>query len=390
MSALSPGKVLAISGSNTRRFLRDRTNLFFVFVFPVALILILGAQFGGNPDPRLGVVGADGATAGPLLDLVRAETAVNVIEVDGEQELVDRVESTDLHAGVVLPTDLASAVAAGERAGIGFVAGNTPAGQQLRTVVDEALAQLLVEPTAVRAAVERGADPTAAADAAARLAPAVEVVTVRTETAGERLFPEGTEGFDVAAPSQLVLFTFINGLTGAYALILSRQLGVSRRMLSTPTSMGTILTGEAVARWLISLIQGLYILAATLILFRVDWGDPLGALAVVAAIAAAAAGAAMCFGAFFDQPEQASGIGIVVGLGLAALGGAMVPIELFSDTLSTVARLTPHFWAIDAFAELIRHDATILDILPQLGVLVAMAAALTALATWRLRAVLTR
>lgn len=102
-----------------------------------------------------------------------------------------------------------------------------------------------------------------------------------------------------------------------------------------------------------------------------------------------AAGAAMCFGTLFSNPDQAAGIGTIAALGHAAVGGAMVPIELFSDTLASVARVTPHFWAIDAFAELIRRDGTILDIGPQLGVLTAFAGALLLLAAWRMRVVLT-
>ena len=34
-------KVLAIGWANTKRFLRQRSNLFFVFVFPILLILLL-------------------------------------------------------------------------------------------------------------------------------------------------------------------------------------------------------------------------------------------------------------------------------------------------------------------------------------------------------------
>jgi ABC-2 type transport system permease protein len=68
----------------------------------------------------------------------------------------------------------------------------------------------------------------------------------------------------------------------------------------------------------------------------------------------------------------------------------MFPIELFSPTMQQVAHLTPHAWALDGFAELVRRDGTIVDILPELGVLLAFAVVLITLATWRLRVVLTR
>ena len=68
----------------------------------------------------------------------------------------------------------------------------------------------------------------------------------------------------------------------------------------------------------------------------------------------------------------------------------MVPVEIFSSTMQSISKITPHYWANDAFAELVRRDGTVADILPQLGVLAAYAAVLLALATWRLQRVLTR
>lgn len=68
----------------------------------------------------------------------------------------------------------------------------------------------------------------------------------------------------------------------------------------------------------------------------------------------------------------------------------MFPLELFSPTMQTVAHATPHAWALDGFAELVRHDGNAIDILPELGVLVLYAAALLLVAAWRLRVVITR
>ena len=67
----------------------------------------------------------------------------------------------------------------------------------------------------------------------------------------------------------------------------------------------------------------------------------------------------------------------------------MVPIEFFSDTMQTVAHLTPHAWALDAFAILVREDGTIADITTELTVLMLFAVTLLALASWRLRKTLT-
>jgi ABC-2 type transport system permease protein len=63
----------------------------------------------------------------------------------------------------------------------------------------------------------------------------------------------------------------------------------------------------------------------------------------------------------------------------------MMPLEFFSPTMLRVAHLTPHAWAADGFATLVRHDGSALDILPELSVLVGFAAVLFTAGSWVLR-----
>jgi ABC-2 type transport system permease protein len=101
-------------------------------------------------------------------------------------------------------------------------------------------------------------------------------------------------------------------------------------------------------------------------------------------------GVAMIIGVFAKNPDQAGAFGVAVGLILAALGGAMVPAELFDEPMSTISRLTPHAWAIDALRDLSFRAAGVSDILVQLAVLGAMALGLVIVGTWALRRSLTR
>jgi ABC-2 type transport system permease protein len=97
----------------------------------------------------------------------------------------------------------------------------------------------------------------------------------------------------------------------------------------------------------------------------------------------------MLVGATVHNDSQASGLGVGLGLGMAALGGSMMPLELYPDVMRQVAYVTPHAWANEAMAEIVRRDGGLGDVLLQVGVLTAFAVALLALATWRLRHTLT-
>lgn len=385
-------KVFAIAWSNVRRMLRERSNIFFVFIFPLALILLIGAQFGGGVEPPVGIHQADdGTLANAIADEVGGVEGIEVRGFETRDELTSAVERGTVALGLFLPAGMDQAAAAGEQAQMEVVVRPDGAGPQLQAVIASAISEVMVPVNAAQFAAEAtDSDFDQALEVATGLEDQAPGVTVTTTAVGEALFPSTLGRFDLGAASQLVLFTFLTALAGSSALILSRQLGISRRMLGTPTSTSTIILGESAGRWSVAMVQGLYIVVVTFLMFRVNWGDPLGAAAILITFAAVGAGAGMLVGASFSNEAQASGIGIVLSLGLAALGGAMFPIELFSPTMQKVAHLTPHAWALDGFAELVRRNGTIVDILPELGVLIVYAAVLLALASWRLRAVITR
>ncbi len=386
-------RVVAITGVALKRFVRERANLFFVFILPIGIIVLIGAQFGGGVTPQLGIhvpAGA-GAVADSIVAALEETGEVEIVRYDDRNALAEAVALGDVAAAVDMPAGLSERLAAGEDLAIELIG---PAGQILagyEALLREAVTGAIQVERAIRFAVAEGAArPDAEAAVTEILDDGAMPIVVETAEAGESLF-QGVGGqFEIGSTSQLILFMFLTGLTGSAAMIQSRRYGVTRRMLSTPTGAFTIVTGEAFGRFAVVLIQGLYIVLATTLMFQIDWGNLLGAASILLAFGAVGAGAAMLFGTLFRNDQQATGIGVVAGLGLAALGGCMVPIELFPSAMETVAHFTPHAWALDAFAVLQRRDGTLVDILPQIGVILGFAVLLIALATWRMRATLGR
>ncbi len=384
-------KALLIAGTNLRRMFRERSTIFFVIVLPLLIILLLGAAFGGRFTPEVGVVTAGSGQLGKeLVAALDGNEDVDVRRFETEAELVTAVERGDVQAGLVLPAGYDTTLRTSGQATLSYLARPDQLGQQLRSTVDAAVAGQAGQLRAARFAEELElASFEEGLEAAERVALALPAVTVEVETAGEALFPEDVGRFDLGAAQQLVLFVFLTSLTGAIALIETRRLGLSRRMLATPTPAGVVVLGEGLGRFAIALAQGLIIVAVTALVFSVDWGDPLAAAILLVVFCLVGAGAGMLLGATLANDQQAGAVSLLAGLGLAALGGSMVPLEVFPDTVRTVAHVTPHAWANDAFAELIRRDGGLGDILLELGVLAAYAACLLGLATWRLRRAIT-
>ncbi|MBT8208346.1 MAG: ABC transporter permease [Acidimicrobiia bacterium] len=378
-------KVFAIGKTSVVRLMRDRLNLFFVFVLPTMLIVVIGVVFGSGITPRLGILSAgDGEFETEIVEELMAVGVFETTLLTDRAEVVQAVERGELELGVVIPEAFDDTIAAGVAAEIEYLARPSGSGFEVQAIVQGIIDDQAARIRAGRFLVEEGLAPDLAAALAVVDAASVGVAEVEVEL--DSTGPMATVGaFDLGAAQNLVLFMFVTSLAASAALILSRKLGVSKRMLSTPTSATTVVAGETLGRFLVALTQGLFIAVVAALAFGVDWGYLPAALAVIVAFAAVGTGAAMLIGSTFSNDEQAGGIGTFLGLGLGALGGCMVPLEIFSPTMRQVAHVTPHAWALDAFSELIREDAGFGDILNELAVLVGFATVLILLAAWRFR-----
>ena len=381
--------VRAIAGVELRRFLRDRSNIFFVFIFPLLLVLVIGVQFGGEDDGRVSVAGGRSTLRTALVEALEADGVA--VTSAGAGTVREQVARGRTDVGVFLTDAATAAYDAGAGLEIEVLTGSQQGAQATTERVRTAAARVVGERGQVAALTAQGISPQRAAAAvtaaSGTLTPPRLVVVDVDEVAQEF---EGLGRFDQGAMAETLLFVFLVSLAGSATLIQARRLGVLRRTLAAPVSAGQAILGQVMGRFAIAGFQGAYIMVATATLFGVSWGSVWLALVVLAAFSMVAAGAAMLIGSLLDNDGAASSAGVGVGLVLAALGGCMLPLELFPDTLQTVAHLTPHAWAYEALAEVQRHGAGIGDIAPQLAVLAAMAGGLLVLGTRALRRSMTR
>ncbi len=367
--------MIAISATILRRYFRDRSNLFFVFVLPFVIILLVGVSAGSSLETEIGVVGARTPTGQIVLEELGSD---DLRFFDGDAAISDatRAVGTGRLAGaIVFPERLADPIEYVRLPGFG-----SDGAARLDDAVE------LVNARAGLRAVAR--DLGREAEAADVAAAGVTMPMVRTERIGDDLWG-GLDDSASAALTQTVLFTFLAGLTASVLLVEDRASGISRRHLTAPVPTWRIVAGEIVGRLLITTAQAALIVVATAVFFDVDWGDPFATGAVVVLFAAVAASCSVLLGSMVRRPESATAIGVTAALVLAALGGAMAPIEIFPPTMQVIARFTPHFWAIDALTVTMAGGG-IGDVAAELGVLLAVTAALLGTAAVVRRRLLTR
>ena len=382
--------VVTVARQELRRFLRDRSNIFFVFIFPLMLVAMIGLQFGNDASTgQVAVVGDGGPLAERLADELEDREAV--VSTPSWEDALTRLARGRLDVAVRVTPAAEEAAAAGRDLELEMVRGSANRAPVAEQMVRAAVGEVQAVRAQQDALTSRGVEPEQAEAALAEarslvVAPRVEVTT--TDELAQEF--DGLGQFDYGAAGQLLLFTFLTTLNGATTLIQARRLGVVRRMMSAPVTSTQLILGSTLGRWALGVFQGAYIMAASSLLFGVRWGNLALAVLVLAVFALVAAGAAMLLGTLVHNEGPAVGLAVGSGLVLGALGGSMFPLELFGDGMRTVAHVVPHAWGYEALADVQRHGAGLVEVLPELGVLAAMAAVLIGLGAWSLRRSLSR
>jgi len=196
--------------------------------------------------------------------------------------------------------------------------------------------------------------------------------------------------FAMVVPSFVVMFAFfIVGALGA-DLLKERQEGTLRRLIAAPLPRWTIITGKMLAYLVIVVAQVTLIFGAASLIFDMPLGKSIfGLLLLTIAMGLAATGLGMMIAAISKTDRQADTTGTLLGFVLAGLGGSIsfgvVPLYKGGGTMEIVSKLTPHAHALNAYDMLMIGGKGLVDVLPEIGILLGFALVFMLIASWRFR-----
>jgi ABC-type Na+ efflux pump permease subunit len=201
------------------------------------------------------------------------------------------------------------------------------------------------------------------------------------------LLKRGAARYQILVPSYTVMFAFFLVLTAGWLFVAERRQGTMLRLRAAPLSRGQILLGKLIPCYLLSLVQGFFLLGAGKVAFGMSWGsEPLWLIAVVASTSFAAMGLALLVASLAQTETQVAIYGTLLVLVLAGVSGCLMPRDLMPEEMKQISLVTPHAWALDAYAQLLLNPA------PEVGIvsraclmLVGFGAVYLLLAWWRLR-----
>ena len=356
--------ILTIGHNDLRLFLRDRASFIWLFVIPTVFVYGMGFAFRGRPDPsnpRPAVL-IDNRDPGLFGRVFLEELGVQGVNVVAPEN------ASQAKRGIRIPADFTQRVLAKQKVKVEFfkIEGSD---DQFAVLVELRLVRALVALNAhliEYAATHGGAPPTE--EALRALIQSPNPVTLDARFAGRKPIPVG---FSQSLPGIMVMYLLMNLMIFGGSLVAAeRRSGVLRRLSINPVRRGELVFGRMYGLMLLAAVQIAYFLLVGQFVFKVNIGDHLAGVALVAFVFAwVACSLGVLIGCLVQAQDKVVGLCLLLALPMAALGGCWWPLEITPGFLQKAAHAVPTAWALDGLHQLITFGGGLGGALPAIGVL---------------------
>jgi len=221
---------------------------------------------------------------------------------------------------------------------------------------------------------------------------AARPLVVVDETLPEELDREEDElNFaELAVPSMTVLFVFLTAQTTAQSIYDEKKIGSFRRLLAAPMSKFSLLSGKLTPNFLLVILQVVVIFFAATVIFpllgmdRLTLGNNVPALVLLilaTALCSTTLGALIV--SIAHTEAQIGSLSTAALWIMAFLGGSIVPLFLVNDTLAAIGKVTPQYWAVTGFYDLLVRGQGLSEVTDSLLALLSFSVFFMAVALWR-------
>jgi len=427
-------QILATTWKDLKILLKDSGGLATLFLMPVMFIFVMTLALGGlfsdggdNPTEIL-VVNDDTGTIGAQIVEGLQATEGFAVETEWDGAALTRARAEALIAdqersiAVIIPADFSDT---NQRSVFDTPTDETPQKAQIDLVVDPALSSQFVGPVKgtltglsqqalMTGVAPRGIDlfldqidQTAGASLPTETRESLREQALRSTAGGGitgsvvevvQMQPAGMEieqfpnSVQQNVPGWTLFGVFFISQTLATSLLEEKKVGTFRRLLVAPMSRAALLLGKLTPFLIVNLVQIVLMFAVGVFIMplvgapKLELGPHPEALILISlAISLAATGLGLLIAALAKTAEQIGGLGSLLVVTMAALGGVMVPRFVMPDFMQTVGLITPHAWALTAYQDVLVRGYDVARILPEVAALMGFAVVFFGVALWRFK-----
>jgi ABC-2 type transport system permease protein len=348
------GQILGYTALLLRAYARDRTALFFGFLFPLLFMVLFGVlNFGGSVRVDLAVVDeAQNQQSASFISTLRKIETLRITTGARDAELA-KLSAGDRDLVLVIPSDFRIAPA-------------RPGTSVPTLTLYESSAQ--PEAGAVGRAI-LGSVVNELSFAVTQTAPVVSLK--REEVTGRNL-----KYVDFLTPGIVGMTIMQLGISSvAFAFVADRQRGVIRRILATPIPRRSYMAAHVLQRLILAMVQVLILLAVAVFAFNVTVVGGLGSLLLIAVLGAVVfLNLGFAVTGLLTSENQAAVATQIVTLPQMFLSGVFFSRDAVPAFLRPIADYLPLTFLNDALRDIVTTGATLADVGGDILGLVAWAA----------------
>lgn len=333
-----------------KRFFRDKTAMFFTFVFPLIFLFVFGSLFKSDSGVSFDVVIIDQANnqfSKQFVSELDKSGVVKKVEADSLDNAKQKMSRGEADTILLLPDNFGNLNKEHQPTGqaiVYFDPSNAQTGQTFSTIIESTLGEVNQSITGQK--------------------PLFSVEQQSTDTRGLSSFDyifSGLIGFSILS---LGFFGPTNALPSL------KKSGVLRRLRTTPLRTSQFVLGNTLSYLLIGLIAVALMFAVGVTVFNFQMqGNYLAFAFIVMLGIVMMFGFGLSVGGWAKNENQAAPLTNLIAFPMMFLSGVFFPRFLMPDWLQSVSSFLPLTPLVDGIRYIIVENKTLLEIGPQLGLM---------------------
>lgn len=398
-------KLLASAYKEVLLLSRDIGGLAILFVMPLVLVititLIQNNTFKTVNDTKIPVLLVDndqGKIAEHISEGLTASNSFEIIRSASEEEAQEAVFKGEYQLAIVIPANLSTDLQKKVTQNVEGILAQFGLEEETQTATDDENLQkevrLYFDPAtqvSFKSSVKNGIDKMISQIETQSIYKAFQEQIGETDNAifetnsfitfkeiiptkgDKEIIPNATQ-HNVPAWTLFAIFFIIVPLS--INMVKEKTQGTFVRLRTNPVGYETILGGKTVVYLGVCIIQFSLMLLLGVFVFpylglpQLDVSGKLPLLFVVAVFAGLAAiGLGLLLGTLAKTQEQSAPFGATFVVILAAMGGVWVPVFIMPKFMQLVSKISPMNWGLNGFYDVFLRNGSLVDILPEIGLL---------------------
>jgi ABC-2 type transport system permease protein len=382
-----------IAWKDLLEFERNRIGLIFLFLMPFFMLIMTGFIFPtGNAytDIPVAVVDMDQSQASQQLvariqamnDKTNAMDFKDSSSLDDAKTMITRGQ---IYGAIVVPQGFSENLSQGKQATITVISDNSI--PQISMVMQGLATQVINVLGSQMGAMEVQM---LSVQANQTVDPAAVIAPLKVDAQGT--VPGNMNYFSFVAPGLLMMIVMMGAMTGIpRAISHEKEIGTFDGILAAPVSEISIIFGKTIAQTVRGFIQGIIVLVIAILIFGVTIQGSLPLTFGILLLGIFSfIGLGILLTSMSDNEETATILMTVLQFPMMFLTGIFFPIQQMPWFMQWLSQILPLTYAVTAMRKVMILNAGIMDIAPEVAILVVFGAVMLLIAIPVFRRSMTR